>query len=86
MVTDYDCWHPDHDHVTVEQVVKVVIANADKARGLVCAAAPRMKDHAGPCKHGCQTALEHAIMTRADMRDPKLVAKLDAVAGRVLRR
>ena len=86
MVTDYDCWHPDHDHVTVEQVVKVVIANADKARGLVCAAAPRMKDHAGPCKHGCQTALEHAIMTRADVRDPKLIAKLDAVAGRVLTR
>ncbi|MSP48026.1 MAG: S-methyl-5'-thioadenosine phosphorylase [Alphaproteobacteria bacterium] len=86
MVTDYDCWHPDHDHVTVEAVVKVVFANADHARGLVCAAAPRMKDHQGPCKHGCQTALEHAIMTRPEMRDPELLAKLDAVAGRVLKR
>ena len=86
MVTDYDCWHPDHDHVTVEQVVKVVIANADHARGLVCEAAPRMRDHAGPCRHGCQTALEHAVMTAPPMRDPELMAKLDIVAGRVLRR
>jgi 5'-methylthioadenosine phosphorylase len=86
MVTDYDCWHPDHDHVTVEQVVKVVVANADNARGLVRNAAPRMKDHKGPCKHGCQTALEHAIMTHPDKRDPALLAKLDAVAGRILKR
>ena len=86
MVTDYDCWHPDHDHVTVEQVIKVVVANADNARGLVRAAAPRMQDHKGPCKHGCQTALEHAIMTHPDKRDPALLAKLDAVAGRVLKR
>ncbi len=84
MVTDYDCWHPDHDHVTVEQVIKVVVANADNARGLVREAAPRMKDHQGPCPHGCQTALEHAIMTHPDKRDPALLAKLDAVAGRVL--
>ncbi len=84
MVTDYDCWHPDHDHVTVEQVIKVVVANADNARGLVREAAPRMKDHQGPCAHGCQTALEHAIMTHPDKRDPALLAKLDAVAGRVL--
>lgn len=86
MVTDYDCWHPDHDAVTVDQVVKVVIANADNARGLVCEAAPRMKDHKGPCKHGCQGALEHAIMTHPDKRDPALLAKLDAVAGRVLKK
>jgi len=86
MVTDYDCWHPDHDHVTVEQVIKVVVANAGNARGLVRAAAPRMQDHKGPCKHGCQTALEHAIMTHPDKRDPALLAKLDAVAGRVLKR
>ena len=86
MVTDYDCWHPDHDHVTVEQVIKVVVANADNARGLVREAAPRMKDHRGPCPHGCQTALEHAIMTHPDKRDPALLAKLDAVAGRVLKK
>jgi 5'-methylthioadenosine phosphorylase len=86
MVTDYDCWHLDHDAVTVDQVVKVVIANADNARGLVCEAAPRMKDHQSPCKHGCQSALEHAIMTHPDKRDPALLAKLDAVAGRILKK
>jgi len=86
MVTDYDCWHPDHDHVTVEQVVKVVIANGDHARSLVREAAPMMKDHQGPCAHGCQTALEHAIMTHPDKRDPALLAKLEAVAGRVLKK
>jgi 5'-methylthioadenosine phosphorylase len=63
-----------------------VVANADNARGLVRNAAPRMKDHKGPCKHGCQTALEHAIMTHPDKRDPALLAKLDAVAGRILKR
>ena len=86
MVTDYDCWHPDHDHVTVEQIVKVLVANADHARGLVRAAAPKLKDHVGPCRHGCQTALDHALITHPDKRDPELVEKLDAVAGRVLRR
>jgi 5'-methylthioadenosine phosphorylase len=86
MVTDYDCWHPDHDHVTVEAVVKVVVANADNARSLVRAVAPRLEDHHGPCRHGCQTALEHAIMTHPDKRDPALLAKLDAVAGRILKR
>jgi 5'-methylthioadenosine phosphorylase len=86
MVTDYDCWHPDHDHVTVEQVVKVLVANADHARSLVRAAAPKLKDHAGPCRHGCQTALENALITDPRARDPDLVAKLDAVAGRVLKR
>ncbi len=86
MVTDYDCWHPDHDHVTVEQVVKVLVANGDHARALVRAAAPKLKDHVGPCRHGCQTALDHALITHPSARDPELMEKLDAVAGRVLRR
>ena len=86
MATDYDCWHPDHDHVTVEQVVKVLVANGDHARALVRAAAPKLKDHAGPCRHGCQTALDHALITHPSARDPELMEKLDAVAGRVLKR
>jgi 5'-methylthioadenosine phosphorylase len=86
MVTDYDCWHPAHDHVTVEQVIKVLVANADNARSLVCTAAPKLKDHAGPCTHGCQTALDHALITRPEARDAQVMAKLDAVAGRVLKR
>ena len=86
MVTDYDCWHPDHDHVTVEAVIKVLVANADSARALVKAAAPKLAGHQGPCKHGCQRSLEHALITAPAARDPALADKLDAVAGRVLNR
>jgi 5'-methylthioadenosine phosphorylase len=84
MVTDFDCWHPEHDHVTVEAVVKVLFANADKARALVKAVVPRIGAPRGPCPAGCDRALDHAIVTAPDRRDPALVAKLDAVAGRVL--
>jgi 5'-methylthioadenosine phosphorylase len=84
MVTDYDCWHPEHDAVTVEQVVKVLLANADNARNLVKAIAPTVLDRQGPCRCGCHTALEHAVITHPDARDPKLAAALSAVAGRVL--
>ncbi len=84
MVTDYDCWHPDHDHVTVEAVVRVLGANAENARRLVRHAAPRLKGHAGPCAQGCQRALDSAIITAPDARDPAMVETLDAVAGRVL--
>jgi 5'-methylthioadenosine phosphorylase len=85
MVTDYDCWHPDHDHVTVDAVVKVAMANADKARGLVRQLAPRLRARASSCPQGCHTALDHAIMTAPAVRDPAMIAKLDAIAGRVLK-
>lgn len=85
MVTDYDCWHPDHDAVTVEAVVKVLLANADKARTLVKGVAPRLADRPGPCDKGCHTALEHALITAPDKRDPAVLAQLDAVAGRLLK-
>jgi 5'-methylthioadenosine phosphorylase len=85
MVTDYDCWHPGHDAVTVEMVVRILLANADKARALVKAVVPRLAGHAGPCRHGCQTALDHALITAPEARDPAVLARLDAVAGRVLR-
>ncbi|WP_086465798.1 S-methyl-5'-thioadenosine phosphorylase [Oceanibaculum nanhaiense] len=85
MVTDFDCWHPDHDHVTVEQVVKVLLSNADKARALVKAAIPRLKGREEACEKGCHHALDHAIITAPESRDATLVAKLDAVAGRALR-
>ncbi|MDI3308663.1 MAG: S-methyl-5'-thioadenosine phosphorylase [Acetobacteraceae bacterium] len=84
MVTDYDCWHPDHDHVTVEQVVKVLFGNADKARALVKAVVPALGARRGPCPAGCDRALDNAIITASEKRDPALLAKLDAVAGRVL--
>ena len=84
MVTDYDCWHPDHDAVTVEQVVKVLFSNADTARALVKAVVPRLGAPRGPCAAGCDRALDHALITAPDQRDPDLLAKLDVVAGRVL--
>jgi 5'-methylthioadenosine phosphorylase len=84
MVTDYDCWHPEHDHVTVEQVVKVLSGNAEKARSLVRALVPRIGRPRGPCPAGCDRALDHALITAPEKRDPALLAKLDAVAGRVL--
>ncbi|MEO5373731.1 MAG: S-methyl-5'-thioadenosine phosphorylase [Alphaproteobacteria bacterium] len=86
MVTDFDCWHPDHDHVSIETVIKVVHANADTARALVKRLAPRIKGRGAPCSQGCHSALEHAIITHPDVRDPELVKRLDAVAGRVLTR
>ena len=84
MVTDFDCWHPDHDHVTVEAVVKVLFENADRAKALVKAVVPALGAPRGPCPAGCDRALEVAIITAPEKRDPALMAKLDAVAGRVL--
>ncbi|PWS37927.1 S-methyl-5'-thioadenosine phosphorylase [Falsiroseomonas bella] len=83
MVTDFDCWHPDHDHVTVEQVVKVLFSNADKARALVADVVPALGARRGPCPAGCDRALDNAIITAPEKRDPALIAKLDAVAARV---
>jgi 5'-methylthioadenosine phosphorylase len=84
MVTDFDCWHPDHGHVTVDQVVKVLFDNADKAKALVKAVVPVLGQSRGLCPAGCDRALDHAIITAPEMRDPALLAKLDAVAGRLL--
>jgi 5'-methylthioadenosine phosphorylase len=86
MVTDFDCWHPDHDHVVVEHVVKVLHDNADRARALIAAAVPRLGALPLPCPHGCDRALDNAVLTAENARDPELVRRLDAVAGRVLRR
>ena len=87
MVTDFDCWHPDHDHVSVEMIVRTLVENAVHARTLVKAAAPgTVQEPAAPCPHGCQRVLDHALITSAAARDPALSERLDAVAGRVLRR
>ncbi len=86
MVTDYDCWHPDHDNVTVSQIITVLMENADRARALVSRAVPLLsKDDVAP-ECACRSALEHALITSPQGRDPEMVAKLDAVAGRVLNR
>jgi 5'-methylthioadenosine phosphorylase len=85
MVTDYDCWHPGHDAVTVDMIVGVLLANAEKARALVKSVVPLLSGHTGPCRQGCQHALDHALITAPAARDPELLARLDAVAGRVLK-
>jgi 5'-methylthioadenosine phosphorylase len=85
MVTDYDCWHPDHDHVTVEQVIKVLTANAENARQLVMAVAPKLGPNREPSP-AIDNVLDTAFITAPEKRDPKLFVKLDAVAGRVLKK
>jgi 5'-methylthioadenosine phosphorylase len=84
MVTDYDCWHPNHDAVSVDQVVKVLLANAERGRSLVRAVVPRLAERTEPCHAGCHRALDNAIITAPAARDPAMVVRLDAVAGRVL--
>ena len=85
MVTDFDCWHPDHDAVQVDDVIRVLVGNADHARNLVKLVAPRMKQRPAVCPSGDDRALEMALMTQPQKRDPALLAKLDAVAGRLLK-
>jgi 5'-methylthioadenosine phosphorylase len=85
MVTDYDCWHDEHGEVTVGEILAVLQANAEKAKALVKAAVPLLAAHRGACPEGCRHALEHALITAPERRDPELLARLDAVAGRVLR-
>ncbi len=84
MVTDYDCWHPDHDHVTVDAIIKVLLGNADNARSLVKEVAPKLAGRTDLCSVGCHTALENALITAPEARDPEVAKKLSAVAGRVL--
>ena len=84
MVTDYDCWHQDHDHVTVDQVVKILNQNADNARALLKRLAPKLGPNRTPSPQGIEHTLDTAFITAPEKRDPALIAKLDAVAGRVL--
>ena len=84
MVTDYDCWHEDHGAVDVSVVMKTLAANSSAAKNTVAALPTHLAPRVGPCPHGCDQALTFALMTAPDMRDPEVLARLDAVAGRVL--
>ncbi len=84
MVTDFDCWHPGHDAVTVDAIVKVLLANADRARSLVKTVAPSLHKDAAACACSCRSALQYALITAPQARDPELVRRLGAVAGRLL--
>ena len=84
MVTDFDCWHPNHDDVTVDAIVKVLLANADNARSLVKTVAPQLQADKNALQCTCRSALQFAIITAPESRDPALTQKLNAVAGRIL--
>ncbi|WP_424969041.1 S-methyl-5'-thioadenosine phosphorylase [Dinoroseobacter sp. S76] len=84
MITDYDSWHPDHGEVDVTEIIKTLMGNSEKAKGLVARLPGLLGAERELCEHGCDRALEFAVMTAPEKRDPALVAKLDAVAGRVL--
>ena len=86
MVTDFDSWHEDHGTVDITKIVAVMHANADKAKALVVALARDFPREHEACPIGSDTALQYAIITAPEKRDPALLAKLDAVAGRVLKR
>ena len=85
MVTDFDCWHADHDAVTVQDIIRVLTSNADKAKGLVARLAKDFPREHEPCPIGSDRALDTALITAPEARDPELLKKLDAVAGRILR-
>ena len=84
MVTDFDCWHPGHDAVTVEAIVRVLLANADAARSLVRKVAPRLRSDSLAPGCACRSALQHALITAPEARDPAMKERLQAVAGRLL--
>ncbi len=85
MVTDFDCWHPDHDAVTVQDIIKVLTQNADRAKRLVARLAQDLPREHEACPIGSDRALDSALITAPEARDSELLKKLDAVAGRVLR-
>ncbi len=84
MITDYDSWHPEHGEVDVTQIIATLTGNADKGRDMLRGLPALLDKTRAPCPHGCDRALEFAVLTAPDARDPALVARLDAVAGRVL--
>ena len=85
MVTDFDCWHPDHDAVTVQDIIRVLNSNAGRAKALVARLAQDFPREHEPCPINSDRALDTALITAPEARDPHLLAKLDAVAGRVLK-
>lgn len=84
MVTDYDSWRPKSGEVDVTEIMKVLSANTAHAAQMIANVAPKLAGEHSPCEHGCNNALEYALITAPEARDPALVAKLDTVAGRVL--
>jgi 5'-methylthioadenosine phosphorylase len=84
MVTDYDCWHDDHENVTTASILEVLKTNTVHAKDLIKALVPKLAALEAPFGSGTHTSVEHAVATSPEHRDPEMVAKLSVVAGRVL--
>lgn len=84
MVTDFDCWHPEHGAVDVSHVIQTLTDNSSSAKSLITQLPALLDGTRSPCPHGCDRALDYALMTAPDKRDSALVARLDAIAKRVL--
>ncbi|CUH39154.1 S-methyl-5'-thioadenosine phosphorylase [Jannaschia seosinensis] len=82
MITDYDSWHPDHGSVQIDEILKTLHGNAELATAMVAALPSHVSG--GGCAEGCDRALEHAVLTAPDARDPGMVERLRGIAGRVL--
>jgi 5'-methylthioadenosine phosphorylase len=84
MVTDFDCWHPQHDAVTVDSVIKVLLGNAEHARGLIASLAGTITADGAGSACACRKALDTALITAPAARDPLVVQRLKFIAARVL--
>ncbi|MDH3520979.1 MAG: S-methyl-5'-thioadenosine phosphorylase, partial [Myxococcales bacterium] len=84
MVTDFDCWHPHEDDVAVESIVAVLQHNAERGRALVAGLADPLRERPTPCPHGCDRALDTALITAPEARDAAVMRRLDAIVGRAL--
>ena len=83
MVTDFDCWHPDHDKVEVSDIIRVLTQNSSNAQSLIKELTSNISKERELCEYGCNTALDNAIITPLDHRDKALETKLDAILRRV---
>jgi len=83
MVTDYDCWHPDHENVDVQSVIKVLLGNAEKAKNMIKNLIDNFENHIDP-KDPTNNCLDVAIITAPEKRTQKTIDKLKTVAGRIL--
>ena len=83
MVTDFDCWHPDHESVDVKQVIKVLLENGEKAKAMIKNIIDNFEGHINP-EDPTNNCLDIAILTAPEKRTQKTNDKLKTVAGRVL--
>ena len=83
MVTDFDCWHPDHDKVEVSDIIRVLTQNSSNAQSLIKELTSNISKEREFCEYGCNTALDNAIITPLDYRDKALETKLDAILRRI---